>query len=70
VKHCTGCKRALYCSRECQKIDWKEGGHKVDCKMMRTKDISERQAGKLDDEARNARKMEKNLTRSCNAQAL
>ncbi len=28
---CAGCRRALYCSRECQKVDWKEGGHRGDC---------------------------------------
>lgn len=32
LKLCTGCKTASYCSRECQKTDWKE--HKVICKYL------------------------------------
>lgn len=30
LQKCSGCKRALYCSRACQEAAWK--GHKVDCK--------------------------------------
>ena len=30
LKICTGCNKVLYCSRECQKKDWKE--HKKICK--------------------------------------
>jgi hypothetical protein len=30
-KHCSKCNVAAYCSRECQKNDWKEGHHKLAC---------------------------------------
>lgn len=33
---CARCRLAVYCSRECQKWDWKHGGHKIDCKPMQT----------------------------------
>mmetsp|Transcript_4012 Transcript_4012/g.11433 ORF Transcript_4012/g.11433 Transcript_4012/m.11433 type:complete len:417 (-) Transcript_4012:51-1301(-) len=29
--HCSRCKCAFYCSAECQKKDWKVGGHKAAC---------------------------------------
>ena len=29
---CSRCKEAAYCSKECQKKDWKEGDHKSVCK--------------------------------------
>lgn len=32
LKSCAKCKRAKYCSRECQKSDWKK--HKTACSMM------------------------------------
>ena len=32
---CTGCFREWYCSQECQKRDWKEGGHKILCKDLK-----------------------------------
>ena len=28
---CARCKRVRYCDRECQKWDWKVGGHKAEC---------------------------------------
>lgn len=28
---CKGCGQAKYCSRACQKLDWKEGRHKLRC---------------------------------------
>jgi MYND finger len=31
---CAGCKKARYCSRECQTKDWKEQ-HKATCKSMK-----------------------------------
>ncbi|CAD7972877.1 unnamed protein product [Amoebophrya sp. A120] len=33
LRACTGCKRVYYCSRECQKREWKS--HKLDCKSKR-----------------------------------
>ncbi|KAJ1456087.1 hypothetical protein M885DRAFT_616617 [Pelagophyceae sp. CCMP2097] len=33
-KHCTLCKSRHYCSKACQVIDWKERGHKEQCKQM------------------------------------
>lgn len=35
VKRCSKCRVAQYCSRECQKKHWKEGGHKQQCKRLR-----------------------------------
>ncbi len=35
---CAGCRRALYCSKECQKVDWKEGRHRDDCKILAAMD--------------------------------
>jgi len=29
---CNGCKKAYYCSAECQKRQWKENGHKIHCR--------------------------------------
>ena len=28
---CSGCRHAYYCSKECQRTDWKQGGHKEEC---------------------------------------
>ena len=28
---CSRCKRAVYCSADCQKVHWKSGGHKGMC---------------------------------------
>jgi len=33
VSKCTGCYSAEYCSKECQKIDWKNG-HKAECQKQ------------------------------------
>jgi len=33
-KHCTKCKSRFYCSKKCQVIDWKEGGHKARCGQL------------------------------------
>lgn len=35
---CSGCNKAKYCSKECQKVDWKDGQHKGMCKMMKNPD--------------------------------
>ncbi|KZV74158.1 hypothetical protein PENSPDRAFT_648166 [Peniophora sp. CONT] len=32
---CKGCKQAWYCGRECQRLDWKEGGHRVKCRRLK-----------------------------------
>ena len=31
---CQGCLQAWYCSRTCQKVDWKQGGHRLRCKEL------------------------------------
>ncbi|KZV64946.1 hypothetical protein PENSPDRAFT_149859 [Peniophora sp. CONT] len=31
LQTCKGCGQVMYCSRACQKLDWKEGRHKVRC---------------------------------------
>ena len=33
IKRCGQCKRRIYCSRECQSNDWKNG-HKKECKLL------------------------------------
>jgi TPR repeat protein len=33
-KDCTACKSRRYCSKKCQLVDWKEGGHKAQCKQL------------------------------------
>ena len=33
---CQGCLQAWYCSRTCQKVDWKQGGHRLRCKELTT----------------------------------
>uniref|UniRef100_A0A914YNR7 MYND-type domain-containing protein n=1 Tax=Panagrolaimus superbus TaxID=310955 RepID=A0A914YNR7_9BILA len=32
---CSGCKMAIYCSKECQKFDWTEFNHKGICKYLK-----------------------------------
>lgn len=32
LKPCSICKLVRYCGKECQRADWREGGHKQDCK--------------------------------------
>ena len=34
LKACSKCKHAHYCSSECQVLDWKEKGHKKECKKQ------------------------------------
>ena len=38
---CSQCKQARYCSVECQRIDWTEGGHRAICNgLKRDKEIT------------------------------
>jgi tetratricopeptide (TPR) repeat protein len=32
LHRCGGCKSVMYCSAACQKVHWKQGGHKQECK--------------------------------------
>ncbi|KZV72518.1 hypothetical protein PENSPDRAFT_750822 [Peniophora sp. CONT] len=32
---CAGCGEARYCSKECQRLDWKTGGHKKMCRRLK-----------------------------------
>ena len=32
---CAGCKTLKYCSKTCQKEDWKKGPHKDECKYLK-----------------------------------
>ncbi|KAI0311526.1 hypothetical protein OF83DRAFT_1150523 [Amylostereum chailletii] len=34
---CSGCGKVEYCNTACQTRDWKEGGHKKECKILRAK---------------------------------
>lgn len=34
---CTGCKATYYCSKQCQSIHWKKGGHKEACQNKESK---------------------------------
>jgi len=51
VKRCSKCKRATYCSRDCQVADWKN--HKQDCASMTTT------ASQLKSEGRSSRDVKK-----------
>ncbi|KAJ7439725.1 hypothetical protein B0H11DRAFT_2101460 [Mycena galericulata] len=35
-RRCSRCHSAYYCSSACQNLDWREGGHRRDCKRLRT----------------------------------
>ncbi|KZV74107.1 hypothetical protein PENSPDRAFT_236311 [Peniophora sp. CONT] len=35
TRTCAGCSEVRYCSRECQQMDWKRGGHKQLCKRLK-----------------------------------
>ncbi|KAJ7669867.1 hypothetical protein DFH06DRAFT_1468633 [Mycena polygramma] len=39
LMRCTGCRDLLYCSRECQRLDWREGGHRDQCVVHRRQRI-------------------------------
>jgi hypothetical protein len=32
LHRCGGCRGVMYCSAACQKVHWKQGGHKQECK--------------------------------------
>jgi uncharacterized protein with PIN domain len=34
LKRCSRCKRAVYCSTDCQKVHWKSGGHRDMCEQQ------------------------------------
>ena len=56
ITKCAGCKRAGYCSRVCQKIDW-AFSHKKQCKVLREVnelDLNEYRASRTWDEYRMA----------------
>ncbi|ROV99561.1 hypothetical protein VPNG_07708 [Cytospora leucostoma] len=38
LRSCTGCGKAVYCSKECQVKGWTEGRHKNDCKILKVLD--------------------------------
>ncbi|KAJ6546617.1 hypothetical protein B0H10DRAFT_2131009 [Mycena sp. CBHHK59/15] len=38
---CKVCKSAYYCSRACQRLDWKQGGHREVCKHLQSFRIAE-----------------------------
>lgn len=61
-KQCAGCKRAIYCSRECQVHDWKEGGHKQDCKLMATSYMQAAATEASKREVKNAKRLEQNVS--------
>ena len=35
IKKCAKCKRAFYCSKKCQFLDWSLDNHKEECKVLR-----------------------------------
>ncbi|KAJ6583440.1 hypothetical protein DFH09DRAFT_1435861 [Mycena vulgaris] len=34
LQRCSGCLSKYYCSRECQSIDWRAGGHRQECSIL------------------------------------
>ncbi|KAJ7433287.1 hypothetical protein B0H11DRAFT_2122338 [Mycena galericulata] len=40
LKRCSGCSECRYCSKECQKMDWRHGGHRQTCE--KSNDIGKR----------------------------
>ncbi|KAJ1461258.1 hypothetical protein M885DRAFT_267022 [Pelagophyceae sp. CCMP2097] len=46
-KRCTTCKSRCYCSKACQLVDWKERGHKAQCKQL-TPEFQDRLRGLIE----------------------
>lgn len=44
---CNGCREWWYCGTECQKRDWKEGGHKKVCKETKIAAMKEKEVEDL-----------------------
>ena len=34
LRACSACKSVRFCSKTCQVLNWKEGGHKAQCKAL------------------------------------
>ncbi|KAJ7628130.1 hypothetical protein DFH06DRAFT_723085 [Mycena polygramma] len=47
-RRCSGCKSFYYCSRECQTVDWKRGGHREHCASYTTLTLAESKSCPLD----------------------
>ncbi|KAJ7628165.1 hypothetical protein DFH06DRAFT_1480594 [Mycena polygramma] len=45
---CSGCNSFYYCSRECQTVDWKRGGHREHCASYTTLTLAESKLCPLD----------------------
>ncbi|KAJ6466107.1 hypothetical protein C8R47DRAFT_1234986 [Mycena vitilis] len=45
---CSGCNSFYYCSRECQTIDWRRGGHREHCASYTTLTLAESKSCPLD----------------------
>ena len=41
AKACQGCGTTAYCSTECQRIDWRDRGHRARCKQIRAERAAE-----------------------------
>mmetsp|Transcript_10848 Transcript_10848/g.19720 ORF Transcript_10848/g.19720 Transcript_10848/m.19720 type:complete len:715 (+) Transcript_10848:138-2282(+) len=61
IKRCSRCKRATYCSRECQLDDW-HGEHKRDCKHMSKQGDQVKMAGHGKRDIKKAEQHEKNVS--------
>ena len=46
-KRCGGCRVRWYCSKECQTLHWKRGGHKRECQALLQSAAEEAQSDRL-----------------------